>query len=187
MATDPYPQIPAQFRAGDTLSFTETHSAYPASDGWTLHYGLFNAQQVITLNAVADGDDHKISQTADQTTTWMPGRFDYTRYVTHNDGRRLSLSSGSIKMLPDLGTPFDGRSHARKMMEAIEALLENRAGKDELDLLRGRFKEREIERDRSALITAHAKYQTEVASEDQAAALARGEKTTRNIKARFTR
>lgn len=180
-------KLPREFSAGDTLDFSETVSAYAASDGWTLHYGLFNAIAAITLDSVADGDAHQFSETATATATWAEGRYDWTRYVTHGDGRRVSLAHGQIKILTDLAGPRDGRSHARKMLEAIEAQLENRATRDDLDMLRGRFKEREIERDKGALIVARDKYKAEVADEETALAITNGEGVSGNIKVRFTR
>jgi hypothetical protein len=178
---------PGRIAAGDSLSWTRSLTDYKAGDGWTLHYALLNAAGAYTIDSTADGDNHAVSVTSATTTAWAAGRYDWTAYVTHTDGRRKSLFTGVIIITPDLtsGTPYDGRSHARKMLDAIEAAIENRATADELDLLKGQFGPRAIERNSAELIVHRDKYRREVNNEERAAALARGEKSPRNIKIRF--
>ncbi|MDZ7804320.1 hypothetical protein [Thiohalophilus sp.] len=120
---------PTKFAAGDTLQWKRSLAAYPASAGWTLHYALFNAAGAYTIDSTADGDDHAIDVPSTTTAGWTPGRYNWSAYVTHTDGRRQSLFSGGLLIEPDLTSDeaYDGRSHARKMLDAIEATIEGRA------------------------------------------------------------
>lgn len=184
------PIEPREIAASDSLSWERSLTDYPASEGWTLHYALFNATAAYTIDSTADGDTHIVSVDSATTAAWTAGRYDWTAYVTHTDGRRKSLFTGVIKITPDLSQPYDGRSHARKMLDAIEAVLEGRATAQEIDLIKAQRgiqgDDRAIERDTAALIPLRDKYKAEVAAEERAAALVRGEKQPRNIKIRFT-
>ena len=89
---------------------------------------------------------------------------------------------------PDATTgQHDGRSHAQIMLDAIEAALEGRATNNQLDLVKGQFGDRATERNAAALIAARDKYKAEVASEQQAEAISRGEGLPNKIKTRFVR
>lgn len=181
---------PREITVGDSLSWKRSLSDYPASAGWKLHYALFNATAAYTIASFADGDDHAVSVPGTTTASWTAGRFDWSAYVTHADGRRVSLFTGAIKILPDLSQPYDGRTHARKMLDAIEAVLEGRATSQEIDLVKAQRgingDDRAIERDTAALIPLRDKYKAEVAAEERVAAIARGDKRPRNVKIRFT-
>ncbi len=179
---------PGKIAAGDSLNWTRSLPAYPAGEGYTLHYALFNATAAYTIDSVADGDDHLVNVDGTETSSWTPGRYDWTAYVTGPNGFRQSLFGGTMVVTPDLssGAPYDGRSHARKMLDAIEAALEGRATADEMDLIKAQFGERAVERRSADLIVARNKYRTEVETEERAAALERGERRPRNIKVRFT-
>lgn len=178
---------PGKIAAGDSLDWTRSLTDYPASEGWTLHYALFNATAAYAITSAADGDNHVVSVDSATTATWDAGRYDWTAYVTHTDGTKRSLFTGTIIITPDLTSPYDGRSHARKMLDALEAALEGRATTDEMDLIKGQFGERAIERKSAELIVARDRYRREVKSEETAAALARGERPQNKTKVRFTR
>lgn len=181
---------PGKIAAGDSLNWTRHLSPYKAADGWVLHYALFNALAAYTITAAADGDSHLVDVAGSVTDTWAPGRYDWTAYVTReSDNARRQLFTGTLVVAPNLasGQPYDGRSHARRMLDAIEAVIEKRASKQELDLVRGSFGGFDAERSPEKLIVWRDKYAREVADEEATAALARGESLPRNIKVRFGR
>jgi hypothetical protein len=180
---------PGKIAAGDSLLWRRRAPGYSAADGWTLHYALFNAAGAYTVDAAASGEEHLVDVAAAVTAAWTPGRYDWTAYVTHTDGRRQQLFTGVLVVVPDLasGTPYDGRSHARRMLDAIEAVIEKRGTKQELDLVRGSFGGFDAEREPEKLIVWRDKYAREVADEEAAAALGRGERRPRSIKLRFGR
>jgi len=177
---------PKKIAVGDNAEWTATLPDYPASV-WTLHYALFNAANAYNFDASASDDDHAVNLLASVTTAWIPGRYDWTAYVTNTANERKVINQGVIIITPDpsKGTPYDGRSHARKMLEALEAALENRATKADLDMIRGTFGDRTIERKPEQLIMARDKYKSEVATEDRQAAIKRGDRVPRSVKVRF--
>ena len=177
---------PLKIAAGDSLSWERTLEDYPASSGYVLHYALFNLAAAITIDGTADGDKHVISVGAATTGAWAAGRYDWAAFVTGPSAFKKSLFTGVINIAPDLTAgPQDGRSHAQKMLEAIEAALEGNATAQELDLVKADFGPRAIERDVGALRTARREYRNEVAKEARLAARARGEKISSNTKIKF--
>ena len=124
--------IPAVFRAGDTFLVQIDLGDYPASRGWGVNYTFrrLNCPD-LSFSSTANGDAHLITVDYGTTQAWAQGVYAGEGRVS--DGtQRFCFWEGSMEILPDLSLQdpnFDGRSHARKMLEAIEAVLENRATK----------------------------------------------------------
>lgn len=119
---------------GDTLDFPTTLADYPASAGWTLTYRLapFTSGSPITLTATASGDSYRVTQPAATTATWAAGEYSWTSYVS-NGSERYTLERGTVTLSADPATvaTFDGRSAARIALEAVEAVIGNRATLDQ--------------------------------------------------------
>jgi hypothetical protein len=78
---------------------------------------------------VADGDANVFTIAATTTSGWAAGRYVLTEFVT-NGSERYTLDSCDLQVLPDLAsatTATDTRTHARKVLDAIEAWLESKA------------------------------------------------------------
>lgn len=175
----------ASLVAGDTLAFdtqapTDADgNAYRASDGWTMTYRLVprsGSGAVISISADADGDDFTVSIPSSTTSAWGAGWYTWAGYVS-KAGNRYTFDDGQIEIKADPGATaagFDGRSHARKMLDAIEATLESRASASQLDLVELEIYSRRSRRDRSVLIEARAKYLIEVRKEEAAAGINTG-------------
>jgi len=175
---------PTTLRAGDTWTWTRTLADYPA-DTWTLSYTLFNAAAAITLTATADGTDHLINIAPATTAAYAAGRYDWVARVT--DGTDVyTIAKGAIQVQAALGSALDERSHARKMLDAIEATLEGRATQEQLDIVQVRVGDLTTQHGQGELIKLRNTYRHEVAMEDQAARLARGERSGRMVQVRFT-
>lgn len=171
--------------AGDTLAFdtqapTDADgNAYRASAGWEMTYRLAprsGAGAVIEITASADGDDFTVSVPSSTTSGWGAGWYTWAGYVS-KAGNRYTFDDGQIEIKTDPGAMvagFDGRSHARKMLDAIEAALESKATASQLDLVELEIYSRRSRRDRSVLIEARAKYLIEVRKEDAAAGINTG-------------
>lgn len=182
------PLEPLSARAGDTWRWERSLPDYPAP-GWSLIYTLYGPAGVVHLTAVASGTAHRVALAPAVTGTYAAGRYDWIAHVT--DGTdRLQVGSGAIQVLPDLrtATTADGRSHARKMLAAIEATLEGRASDGDLEIVRTQLGDQAVERNPEVLIKAHQRYLHAVAQEDAALALGRGERVAfgRRIQVRFT-
>ena len=161
---------PLALRAGDSATWRISLCDYPAGAGWVLSYALLSASAPkITFAAAADGDDHLVTLTAATTATWAAAR--YSMMATVSDGTdRATVRLADIVVLPDLtaAANYDGRSHARKMLEAIEAALESRATAEQLDLIELSIYNRTSKRGQGVLLEYRSKYRAEVAREDAA-------------------
>ena len=164
---------PTSLRAGDTWAWTRTLADYPAS-AWTLTYYFRNAAAHFDVVATADGDDFAVAVAKATTATLVPGDYDWTAFVS-SVTERYQVGTGRTAVLPDISNayPHDGRSFARRMLDAIELALESRATSDQLDLINATLENRSIARDKAGLMTLRREFQAEVAREDRAARGAR--------------
>lgn len=117
--------------AGDTLNFTYTSADYPASAGWVLKLRLVQRGQgvPVTVTGAASGADHRVTVASAVTSTWQPGAYGWAVWV-EKAGERFTLQSGQCVIAADPAQAeeaADSRTHARKMLDAIEAVLEGRA------------------------------------------------------------
>jgi hypothetical protein len=176
---------PLSARAGDTWTWTRSFPAYPAT-AWVLTYTLFSAAGVATLTASADGTRHVIDEAPASTALITAGRYDWVAHVTDGTDRH-QVGAGSIQVLPDLSeaTSYDGRSHARRMLDAINAMLEDRATSGDLDVVRTAVGGHETTYSVEELIKLRRQYAAAVNAEEQAERLARGESSGRFIQTRF--
>ena len=127
--------IPSTLRAGDTISWTDSISDYPAISGWSLAYALrCFAKPPINITASTSGSDFLISVLPSDSKGWLPGTYSWFAYVykgtspTFTD--RKDVGGGQIEILPDLfqvGTQTDLRSHVKKMLDEVQAVLEVKA------------------------------------------------------------
>lgn len=124
---------PIEVRAGDTVKWTRLLSDYPPSI-WTLSYALRGLPGEINITATDNGDgSHLVSVTPATTVAWKPGRYSWTAKVT-NGSDVYTVDSGFVEILEDLSEisgAHDTRSHARKMLDALEAVLEGRASRSD--------------------------------------------------------
>lgn len=125
---------PETIVAGDRVRWKRTDlSDFPASE-WTLTYYLrgSGAGHQYDIVADADGSDFEVDESPDDTASYQPGTYFVTAYVSQS-GDRKHVWSGRIEVKAnpvDITHPVDGRSHARRMVDAINATLENRATSD---------------------------------------------------------
>ena len=116
--------------AGNTVKFDKAFADYKASDGYSLEYSLVNNSVKYTFTATADGDDFAVNVSASTTATWQPGDYKYFAFIK-NGTERFLVEQGSVTIKPDpASTVFDSRSHVKKMLDAIESVIEGRATED---------------------------------------------------------
>lgn len=169
---------PASARAGDTWVWQIALPDYPAP-AWELSYSLYNATALIAITATASGAEHLIRVESDETAEYAAGRYDWVASVASATPERYQVAVGVIQILPDMaavdGDGYDGRSIARQMLDAIDALLLSRASGAQVDLVRMNLGDRYQQRDPAALLKWRQHYAAIVANEDRAAAAARGQ------------
>lgn len=123
---------PQSFTAGDTVQWTKSLKDYPASAGWAVTYAAINKNHKFTATSTADGDLHSITLAASATAAYTAGQYYWEGYAT-KDGQRFTIGTGWFTVAPNIATEnnYDARSHARKTLEAIQAVIEGRASIDQ--------------------------------------------------------
>jgi hypothetical protein len=178
---------PAELRAGDTWAWTKTLDDYPAS-AWTLKYRFKNAAGGFEITATASGDDFSVSVAAATTTGYAAGAYSWMAWVEGGTSEKYTVDTGTCTINPDYrsGTAtaaFDDRTHARIVLDAIEAVIEGRAAKDqeEYEIAGRRLKHTPI----PTLLKLRQHYKAEVAGQVAAEAVANGLGTGRRIQFRI--
>lgn len=169
---------PKNFTAGDTVKWTKSVADYPASAGWALSYAFINAAAKFTASGVANGADFDVTISATTSASITAGDYYWEAYVT-KASERFKVGSGTVKVKPNLATAttLDARSHAKKTLDAIEAVIEGRATVDQQEYQIGN---RSLKRMPIAdLIVFAEKYRAMVRAEENAEAIAQG-KTGKN-------
>ncbi len=179
---------PLVVTAGDLVTWKRSLPDYPADDGWVLSYALTKSNVRITFSASASGSDHLVSVAAATSAAWTVGAYLMQGYVTKAaTSERYRVFEANTEILTNLAAQssgYDGRSHAKKCLDAIEAVLESRASKA-IQSWSG------LEQSFSLiptadLLTMRDKYRVEYQAEQAASNIARGLGNKRNVFVRFT-
>jgi hypothetical protein len=126
---------PKRLIAGDRAQWKRTDLADFPAGTWTLTYylrGNFAGGQ-IEIVASADGLDFEVDEAPDTTAAYTPGAYYWSAYVSQA-GDRKYVGGGRIEIAPnpvDVISPTDGRSHYRRTLDSIEAVIEKRATTDQ--------------------------------------------------------
>lgn len=178
-------QVPLRLTAGTTVKFQRRFSEFSPTEGWT--YKLFLVgQSLLNKDGVAQGNEWDITLTAGETGGLTPGAYRYTERVTKGS-EVLEAGAGAIEVLPNLATAVAGdqRSHARKVLEAIEAVIAKTATAEQQSYqMEGRAL---MHWPLADLIRFRQVYQEEVRREQISEQLAQGLDDPRRIAVRFRR
>lgn len=180
-------QEPAELRAGDTWKWNLDLADFPAGT-WTLKYRFKNAASGFEITAGADGTTHAVSVAAAVTADYAAGGYDYVGWVEAG-AEKYTLRAGRIDVLANFrgvaaAAAHDGRSHAKKMLDAIEAWLENHdQGVAEYEIAGRRMKYYAPD----DLLVLRDKYRREVRLEEDARRAAAGLPSRAKLVVRFGR
>ena len=105
------------------------------SDGVSVTMVANCAGTVITLTGVDQGDG-TFSCTFPDTTKYEGGRYDYIVWEVDSDGLKNRLAGGQFRLIPSLSSG-DPRTHAQKVLDAIEAVIEGRATQNQRNVTVG--------------------------------------------------
>lgn len=177
MSTTPTDVVPASIVKGDSLVLHFDGGDYLPADGWALSFDLSGPASFslgVSLDAAETGWDVVLSATS-STEDLLPGRYRWTaRQENAGLDRRVTIGTGYLDVLAepaDLPEPADVRSFARRALEALEAAILT-MGKTTSFSIDGRSYQYASH---AELLAARARLRAEVAAEDEAAAIARGE------------
>lgn len=132
MAADIPTKEPIEFRAGDSVSWTKSLANYSAATD-TLTYRL-RGPQSLDITCTQSGTDFAAEITAAQTAQLQPGDYWIVGTVVSGSDTK-TIYAANIRVLPNFSDAqqvadgYDGRTHARKMLDAIESALTDDAGK----------------------------------------------------------
>lgn len=122
--------LPAQLHAGDTLQRTLYLAGYEPGDGWQAVLTIADSAASHDIESSPGGANNASHVLDINTGTLAAGSYRYG-LVVKNGTDRLTLQAGRLQILPNFADGAgDHRSHCEKVLEAIEALLEGKAGKD---------------------------------------------------------
>jgi hypothetical protein len=183
---EPKAYEPEKLTAGVTWKWKKTISDYPASE-WALTYYLRkDGASATSFSAAADGDSYLVTVAAATTAAYASGIYDFIGWVIKGT-EKYEVFNSMIEVLPNptSTSAYDPRSHARKVMELIEAAMEGRAengmesysigGRSISKIPLGQLRE------------LWEKYKQDVAMEEQAERLVNGRRSGKNIGVRFNR
>ena len=181
---------PSSIRSGDTVSWSKDLSAdYPANGGWSLVYTLtlqsdFSKRLQVTATTV--GATFLATITKAQTAALTAGTYNLFGHVS-SVTERHQVFQGTLEVLPDLAAVLtgDGRSIVKRTLDAIQAVIENRASVDQESVsINGRSLNRTPIAD---LLVLYDRYKTEYKKELNAEQMARTGMNPRKIGVRFAR
>ncbi|RQQ37071.1 hypothetical protein [Burkholderia stagnalis] len=125
-------QFPTSIRAGVTFDHTFRLNQYEAP-AWALSVLLRGPKAINISSVAADNGAHEAQAAATTTATWPAGEYIYSVRVTSGD-TVLEVASGLVTVEADLAAMPDGgdaRSHAQRTLDALEAVIEKRATRDQ--------------------------------------------------------
>lgn len=134
MAPTPPTIPPGSIVAGDSLHWSRTFDDYSPADGWALSYTLVGATNVYTIAAEANDDatGFDVDLAASATTGYAAGLYKLVEVLTNaGSGDRVTFVTTTLTVGANLAATAAGgadtRSHAQKMLDAINAWLESKA------------------------------------------------------------
>jgi hypothetical protein len=180
---------PSEIRAGNSWFWRRDDLFdYPASAGWSLTYHFRNASAFFDVAASSDGVGYVITVGKDLTESYAAGDYDWVA-VVDNGTDRHEVGRGRLTVLPDysVASALDGRSVARTLLEAVDAILANRATSDQLDLVESAAGDRSLKRDTAGLLKLRSQLRSEVAREENAERIRQGLGSKNKLLVRFNR
>jgi len=164
-----YPsQVPTELQLGDFWAWKrdDLSEDYPvASYSLSYEFNLIDGSTVsnFTLSATESGDAYIIE--ASSTSSYSKGNYNWVSYITRtSDSARVKLEEGFVEIQDNYATTSASvRSHAKIVLDAIEAVIENRANIDQSSMsIAGRSLSRMSIDD---LLTFRARYKAEYLKE----------------------
>lgn len=179
-------QEPTRFAAGDTVKWTKSLADYPP-DTWTLSYSFVNSSgQFAESSSTASGGAHLVTITAADSVSLTSGTYQWQSYVTDGSDR-YQVGAGTCEVVANFATAtggYDARSHVKKVLDALEAVIESRASTDQAAMsIQGRSLSRLSPED---LYRWRAFYRAEYQRELRAEAIANGLGSSGKVLVRYT-
>lgn len=178
-------QVPRQLIAGDTWAWERSLADYPAGT-YTAVWYFEGAAGSFSVTAGVNGAAHTGSVSAAASAAYGPGRYKWSLVATKvADSTRTTAEDGRVEIVMDPAAAgrADRRTHARKVLDAIEAVIEGRASQDQQSYaLSGRSLSRTPIPE---LLVLRDRYKAEVKREERAERIASGLPAGGRVMVRF--
>jgi hypothetical protein len=127
--------MPETIIAGDSVSFDAILPNYSASEGWAL-YLLLRGYDSADVVSTPLNNAHHIYIAASATATWQVGLHDYFCRLKRGE-EAYTIQTGQVVVVPnpELPTQYDSRSTPVQIIDAIDAILLQRATDDQLKIV----------------------------------------------------
>lgn len=190
-AFDTVPETePSTIIAGDftTWKRTDLGTDYPPAS-YALSYVARlegSGTTSFTITASESGSDYIVALTSVTTAAYAAGTWHWQSYITRtSDSARITLDAGTFTVEANRSTATtDPRSHAKIVLDAIEATIQGRASQDQMGYtIQGRTLQRTPLAD---LLLLRDRYAAEYKREQDAERLANGLPSRRKILTRFS-
>lgn len=125
--------------AGNTINWKKPnlYSDYPNSAYVIVYKATLNGTPgtSFTVTGSVTTEEWLFKITDGNSATFTPGIYQWNLYVTKSaTDERIRIDSGVLEVVPNISTntSVDVQSHARKVLTAIEAVIEGRASQDQM-------------------------------------------------------
>jgi hypothetical protein len=184
-----YPtEVPDELQLGDFWAWKKDNLAtdYPTADySLSYEFNLIDGATAsnFTLTATESNDEYIIS-TSD-TGSYTKGEYNWVSYITRtSDSARVKIAEGYIEIQDNYATTSASvRSHAKIVLDAVKAVIENRATMDQSSMsIAGRSLSR---MSIDELFQLKDRYQAEYDKEVKKAAIKNGKSSGNTILTKF--
>lgn len=189
MAREPFDQLPETFGIGETVQWYTSPADFPTSESWNITYS-FRGPTSLTVTCTTSGSQYLATITAAAANDLKRGTYWWDQWAATGTGatlERYRVASGQVTVVDRLAIetgPYDGRTHAQRVLAAIEDTILGKASRDQSTLTLGGI---QIGRMAPEQLTKwRTLYKGEVAAELAAARVDRGESSHANVGVRFT-
>lgn len=176
---------PSIFHAGASLTWEKSAPDYPASSGYSLEYVLAGPSGRVVIGSgviTGSGSTFTVTVPMSTTATWPAGEYTWRLFATKT-GERWHLEDGVVRVVASATGPTDQRTHAKRMVDALEAVLQRKATRDQQEItISGKTLKRMTLEE---LTVAHAYWTRMYQQELDAAKVAAGMTSRRVIRTRF--
>lgn len=128
-------KVPKSFTAGETIFWVFNSSKFSPKNGWRVIYILRSSKAAIDIEAKAEDDCHIVKLSSEETINYVPALYCYQCFAKNEESKKQKLvETGYIEIKPNLANldNYDGRSHVKKTLDALESVLEGKATRDQL-------------------------------------------------------
>ncbi len=165
---------------------------FPAGAGWSLAYAFASATAAFAIaggQVTADGNSFVVSVPPATTAPFVPGSYAWSATVSDGSGNKFEVDRGTLIVLPTLATNSDPRSHARRVLDTVEALIEGRASRSDMryEIVVNGSMRRMDSFPHTELMALRVAYRAEVKAEEERDRVAQGRGGRRRVFQRFTR